>query len=176
VIDRIRVVSNANQNLVLNPNDGSVQAVAPNVFFAAGDANNGTDPNVVFSAYTNNFAGAGTTTLYGIDTNLDVLVTQVAATGALSTVNPVGADLTEIGGFDISGLSGIAYACTQDATLSRSTFWTINLATGQGTMVGMIGAIGGGEVITAMTLAVPGPGALAIMAVGVLGLGRRRRN
>ena len=100
----------------------------------------------------------------------------MAATGSLSTVGPIGTDFTEIGGFDISGLSGIAYACLQDATLSRSTFWTINLATGQGTMVGTIGAIGGGEIITAMTLAVPGPGALATLALGVLGVGRRRRN
>jgi uncharacterized protein (TIGR03382 family) len=131
---------------------------------------------VVSSAYSNNFAGTGSTQLYGIDTNLNILVTQANSAGTLATVGPVGADLTEIGGFDISGLTGIAYATTQDVTLSRSTFWTINLATGQGTMVGMIGAIGGGEVITAMTLAVPGPGALAVAAFGLVGLGRRRRH
>jgi len=176
-IDRIRVVSNANQNMVLNPDTGLQAAPTPtNLFYGAADPNVGTDPNVVFSAYTNNFAGTGSTQLYGIDTNLDILVTQANSAGTLGTVGPVGTDLTEIGGFDISGLTGIAYATTQDVTLSRSTFWTINLATGQGTMVGMIGAIGGGEVVTAMTVAVPGPGELAVAALGVFAFGRRRRN
>ena len=40
----------------------------------AATANATANPNVVGSAYTNNFAGATTTTLYGIDSNLDALV------------------------------------------------------------------------------------------------------
>ena len=38
------------------------------------DPNAGTTPTVVGSAYTNNFAGATTTTLFNIDSNLDIVV------------------------------------------------------------------------------------------------------
>ena len=58
-VDRIRVVSDTGQNLRLNPDTGAVAAVD-------GALNPGA-PHVVGSAYTNNFAGATTTTLYAID-------------------------------------------------------------------------------------------------------------
>ncbi|MFZ4574512.1 MAG: DUF4394 domain-containing protein [Phycisphaerales bacterium] len=170
VIDRIRVVSNANNNYVLNPNTGGI-TVATSLFFGAGDANNGLDPNVVHSAYTNSFAGATSTQLYGLDTGRDILVTQANSAGTLGTVGPVGTDLTELGGFDISGATGTAYATIRDNTIVRSTFWTINLQTGAGTMVG---EVGGGEIITAMTV-VPAPGVGLLAACGSLMLTRRRR-
>lgn len=169
VIDRIRVVSNANNNYVLNPSTGGI-TVATSLFFGAGDANNGMDPNVVHSAYTNAFAGATSTQLYGLDTGLDVLVTQANSAGTLGTVGSLGADLTELGGFDISGATGIAYATVRDNVQVRSTFWTINLQTGAASMVG---EIGGGEIITAMTV-VPSPGALGA-ALGLTALVARRR-
>jgi hypothetical protein len=53
VIDRIRVVSNTKNNYVLNPNDGTATGVTE-LFFGAGDPNSGVNPNVSFSAYTNN--------------------------------------------------------------------------------------------------------------------------
>ena len=169
VIDRIRVVSNTNNNYVLNPNSGAI-TTATNLFFGAGDANNGMDPNVVHSAYTNSFAGATSTQLYGLDTGLDLLVTQANSAGTLGTVGPVGTDLTELGGFDISGATATAYATIRDNVMVRSTFWSINLQTGAGTM---IGEIGGGEIITAMTV-VPSPGALSA-ALGLTVLVARRR-
>lgn len=170
MIDRIRVVSNTNNNYVLNPNTGDVQAVATNVFFAAGDVNQGADPNIVHSAYSNNFVGTTSTQLFGLDTGLDVLVRQANSAGTLNTVGPVNADLTELGGFDISGGTGVAYAVVRDNAQIRSTFWTINLTTGAGSMVGQIG---GGEIITAMTV-VPSPGALCMVGASVM-LGARRR-
>lgn len=176
-IDRIRVVSNQNQNLVLHPDTGA-QTAATAVFFGNADVNFGVDPNVVHSAYSNNFAGTGSTQLYGIDTNLDILVTQANSAGTLGTVGSIGADINEIGGFDISGVTGLAYAVTMDVNLSRSTFWTINLATGQGTMVGMIGQVGGGEIITAMSVTgapVPAPAALGLLATAGW-VSRRRRS
>jgi hypothetical protein len=170
-IDRIRVVSNTNNNYVLNPNTGALQLVATNLNFAAGDANFGADPNVVHSAYNNNRVGATTSQLFGLDTGLDILVRQANNTGVLNTVGPVNTDLTEIGGFDISGLTGNAYAVVRDNVMVRSTFWNINLATGAGSM---IGEIGGGEIIVAMT-AVPAPGVGCLVACGGLLAARRRR-
>lgn len=169
-IDRIRNVSDANQNLVLNPNDGTSTRVT-DLFYEAGDPNEGRDPNIVGSAYTNSFRGATETQLYGIDSGLDVLVTQANSAGTLRTVGSIGTDITDWVGFDISGASGIAYATVGDVNLNRSTFWVIDLDTGAGTMVG---EIGGGTVITAMTV-IPTPGSLVVLGTALVGACRRRR-
>lgn len=170
VIDRIRVVSEADQNLVLNP-DTAASTNATALFYGMGDMNEGMNPNVVGSAYTNSKKGATSTQLYGIDTGLDVLVKQANSAGTLTTVGSLGVDLNDQVGFDISGLSGIAYASVQDASLGQSTFWKIDLNTGAATM---IGAIGGGSQVGCITV-VPAPGASAALAgAGVLALRRRR--
>ncbi len=169
-IDRIRVVSETNQNLVLNPITGAATNATP-LFYGPADPNFGVDPNVVGSAYTNSFAGAATTQLYGIDTGLDILVTQANSAGTLGTVGPLGADLGDILGFDISGGTGIAYAMVLDESSSQSTFWTINLATGA---AAPLGSIGGGSIITAMAV-VPAPAGAALLAIGGIAAARRRR-
>lgn len=51
--------------------DANGQVVAP------GDANAGTDPNIVGGAYTNSISGATQTTFYAIDFALDTLVTPL---------------------------------------------------------------------------------------------------
>ncbi len=170
-IDRIRYVSDANQNLVLNPNDGTSTLVT-DLFYGPGDANEGMDPNVVGSAYTNSFAGSTSTQLYGIDTGLDILVTQANSAGTLGTVGSLGVDLGDAVGFDISGASGVAYASVIDNALSRSTFWTIDLTTGAATG---LGDIGGGALITSIAV-IPSPGAAALLGIGALPLARRRRD
>jgi hypothetical protein len=168
-IDRIRVVSNTNANYVLNPSTGALQAVATNLFYANGDVNAGNDPNVVHSAYNNNFVGTTTSQLFGLDTGLDILVRQANSAGTLNTVGPVNADLTELGGFDISATNN-AYAVVRDNAMIRSTFWSIDLATGAGSMIGQIG---GGEIIVAMTI-VPAPASLALLPLSAMAMRRRR--
>ncbi len=169
-IDRIRYVSDANQNLVLNPNDGTATEVT-SLFFDAGDVNAGMDPNVVGSAYTNSFMGSTSTQLYGIDSALDILVTQANSAGTLMTVGSLGVDVNDTLSFDISGLTGIAYATVQSEDLSRSTFWMIDLSTGDATM---LGEIGGGAVVSSMAVT-PAPGALALLGLSGLAASRRRR-
>ena len=118
VVDRIRVVSDVDQNFRLNPNDGTLVSADTALIYAAGDANAGQNPNVVGSAYTNNVAGAAATTLFGIDSNLDILVRQgstngtliSANSGQLFTVGALGVNTANLVGFDISGATGIAYA------------------------------------------------------------------
>lgn len=75
-MDRIRVVSDVDQNLRLDPITGVVAFVDGSLAYAAGDVNAGIDPNAVHSASINNFAGATTTRLYNVDTGLDVLTFQ----------------------------------------------------------------------------------------------------
>src|SRR5262249_38197453 len=57
VPDRIRVTGLDNQNLRLNPDTGELAATDGTPRFAAGDRNAAATPNIVGSAYANNFAG-----------------------------------------------------------------------------------------------------------------------
>lgn len=168
-IDRIRVVSDANQNLVLHPDLGTA-TLATSLFYAPGDPNFGVDPNVVGSAYDNNFVGTMTSQLYGIDTGLDILVRQANSAGTLTTVGSLGADITNLVGFDISS-NNFAYAASQDVGQSISMFWRINLMTGEATPVGQIG---GGIMITSMAV-LPAPSSLAVCGLAGLVATRRRR-
>ena len=128
-VDRIRLVSDADANLRLNPADG-VTAVAAdtNLSYAPGDPNVGANPNIIASAYTNSFNGASSTTLFGIDTGLDVLVTQNPPNnGTLNTVGALGVDATGGGGFDIAH-NGPARVVLNVGGVSR--LYLINLNTG----------------------------------------------
>jgi hypothetical protein len=164
-IDRIRVVAETNSNRVLHPTT-AVQTVATDVFYAPADPNFGADPNVVHSAYSNNFLGAQTSQLYGIDSGLNILATQANNAGTLGTVGPLGVDVGSVGGFDISGATGTAYAALLPAGSSVSNFYSINLATGAATN---LGAIDGGLIITAMTVAIPEPATLGMSACALIG-------
>jgi hypothetical protein len=129
-VDRIRVVSNAGQNLRLNPDTGAIAATDTNL-------NPGT-PVVSAAAYTNNFAGATTTTLYVIDSGNDTLYIQNPPNnGTLVAVGALGVDASNINGFDIATIGGTAFASLNVGGTSR--LYTINLTTGTATQVAAIG-------------------------------------
>jgi hypothetical protein len=143
-VDRIRVTSDNEQNLRLNPINGSLSNDDPALNYPAGDAHAGANPNIVGSAYTNNFAGAVTTILYDIDSTLDTLVIQESPnSGMLHTVGSLGVNTTDNVGFDISQGTGTAYASLTVGTTPG--LYTINLATGAATLVGTIGGLVLGE-------------------------------
>jgi hypothetical protein len=101
VPDRIRIISNTGQNLRVNPVDG----VAIN-----DGAINPAPASVTAAAYTNNFAGTTTTTLYVIDTNNDMLFIQNPPNnGTLTSGKSIGVDVSASNGFDIGGTSNMAY-------------------------------------------------------------------
>ncbi len=136
-VDRIRVTSDTEQNIRLNPNDGSLTATDVPLSYALGDAHAGANPNIVGSAYTNNFAGATSTTLYNIDSNLDTLVYQDPPnSGLLHTVGSLGVNTSDLVGFDISQGTGTAYASLTVG--GTAGLYTINLANGAATLVGNI--------------------------------------
>ena len=138
--DRIRITSDSDQNIRVNPNDGTATSDLT-LRFAAGDPNDGVNATVVASAYTNNFAGAGATVLYDIDQSLDALVIQDPPnSGTLRTIGPLGVDTGENTGFDISGVTGRAYASlTVGGPLSGVPgLYTIDLVTGAATLIGEI--------------------------------------
>jgi hypothetical protein len=128
-VDRIRIVSDTGQNLRANPNDGTV--------IVDGALNPGT-PVVTAAAYTNNFAGATTTTLYDIDTTTDRLLIQSNPNaGTLTDVGALGVDIQAINGFDFFSGNNTAYAATN--MVGSQILYTINLTTGAATSIGIIG-------------------------------------
>ena len=139
-VDRLRLVSDADQNLRINPNDGT-NLVDTTLAYAAGDVNAGQNPNVVAAAYTNSVSGATTTALYDIDTNLDVLVQQNPANnGTLQTITPLGVDSTNNVGFDIEGTTNTGFAVIQMTGDLSSKFYIVNLsANSPVTFVGQVG-------------------------------------
>jgi hypothetical protein len=155
VVDRIRVTSDADQNFRLNPDDGTVAGVDTPLAYAAGDQNEGVDPNVGGSAYTNSLFSAATTTLYGIDTGLDILVRQGGAggpnDGQLTTIGNLSVNAIGPVGFDVatdfsSGVDFAYVAITGSGGSSR--LYSVNLATGK---VSLVGIIGGNEHIIGIT-------------------------
>lgn len=166
--DRIRVVSNTGQNLRLNPVDGSLSGTDGVLVYAQGDANVGQQPNIAGAAYVNNFAGisATATTLYVIDSRLDILATQGSVnsapvspnTGQLFTVGRLGIDVTDNVGFDVSDVSGIAFAALTPNNETAARLYQINLSTGAAALVGTIGSSAalGGETIRDIAVALTG--------------------
>ena len=174
VVDRIRVTSDTGQNLRLNPNDGKLVLADGTLKYAVGDTNAGRTPNIVGSAYTNSFSGTRITELYGIDSVLDVLVTQTPPNdGTLVTDGSLGFDTGPNVGFDILALGNAAFASLAPQG-GASSFFSINLDSGAATR---IGAIGSGLTITDIAIQqVPEPETLALVMIGLMGLvaGRRR--
>jgi Domain of unknown function (DUF4394)/PEP-CTERM motif len=178
VADRLRVTSNAGQNLRIDVSTGAATVDSPL---------NGPTTSLAAAAYTNNVAGATTTTLYGISAATDTLYIQNPPNnGTLVAVGSLGFDTTGVTGFDISGTSGLGFAALTNGDTAESSLYSINLSTGAASLVGIFG-IGGNPALAAPILgialnvaAIPEPGTYALFAAGLLGVGfirlRRRQH
>ena len=155
VPDRIRLHSDGDQDLRLNPDTGGLAARDSMLAYSANDLGAGFNPNIVGTAYTNSVAGATVTTLFGIDSNLDVLVTlPLPNNGQLFTVGTLGVNISGWAGFDISGRDGMAFAALFNGDPSGlSGLYTINLSTGMATLVGWIGTMGTDSPLRALAIA-----------------------
>lgn len=119
VPDRLRVVGNDGQNLRINVDTGTT--------FTDTTLNGGGSPIVTAVAYTNSFAGAGTTRMFNIDVNQDRLYLQNPPNeGVLSSFVPLGVNATGSSGFDIDGANNMAYAALNVAGVLQ--LHSINLA------------------------------------------------
>ncbi len=146
-VDRLRIVSDTNQNLRINVDTGLTIVDTPLAYNAGPppDLNAGTDPAAVGAAYRNSQPSAfgGVTELYDIDANNDVMVEQDPANaGTLNTEGPLGVDTKLLVGFDIvtvgaspAGDRGFAALKTK----KKSKFYAIDLDTGEATKIGKIG-------------------------------------
>jgi hypothetical protein len=120
-VDRIRIVSDAGQNLRVHPITGAVAFTDTNL--------NPGSPAVSAAAYNSNVAGATATTLYDIDHSTDKLFKQLPPNdGKLEEVGPLGIDVEANTGFDIGGASGIGYALLTVGSTTK--IYSVNLGTG----------------------------------------------
>jgi hypothetical protein len=122
-VDRIRIVSNAGQNLRFNPADGAITVDLAIV---------STTAQISGAAYTNNFAGATTTVLFDIDAMGDRLYKQDPPNnGVLVDVGALGVNVESTNGFDIGSTSGMAYGIFTIAGIQK--LYAVNLTTGAAT-------------------------------------------
>ncbi len=176
-VDRIRVTSDADQNLRLHPGTGVVAAADATLNYAPADPFAAVNPNIVASAYTNNFGGATTTQLFDIDSNLDTLVLQNPPnSGVLNTVGPLGVNITGAAGFDIAGSNGAAFAVLTTPGSSAPALFSIDLTTGAARFLAVLGTT---ETIVGMSIKpTPGvapygvatPGCFGPSAIGSVGV------
>ncbi|MBS0659605.1 MAG: DUF4394 domain-containing protein [Verrucomicrobia bacterium] len=184
-VDRIRIMTSTGTNYRANPITGGLAATDTALAYASGDPNAGTAPQVVGAAYTNNFNGGGTTTLYGYDFTNDALVTVGGLNGSPT---PNGGQVFTIAnitlggasgfaedrgiGFDISGVTGAAYlfgSFSFDGGVQSNSLYTVNLGTGALTSLGSFG-------FAVRDVAfIPEPSTYALCATGLAGLLALRR-
>lgn len=89
VLDAVRLIGSNDQNFAVVNSGGNLNAMAVQtpMTYAPGDVNAGVDPNVSGGTYSNNVPGAANTLFYGLDYDLNTLVT-------ISTVNSTGSSNT----------------------------------------------------------------------------------
>jgi hypothetical protein len=168
-IDRLRIITNANNNFVFNPNDGSL-TTATDVFYAAGDANQGQNPTINAVAYTSaNFGDpVSASQLYGIDTDLDVLTRVANSAGTLNTVGSLGVDVGSRDSFDIAGNDAFA--------IDGRNFYRVNLNTGALSLIGRTDeSLFGLSIATGGAVPEPATWALMILGFGAIGGAMRYR-
>jgi uncharacterized protein DUF4394 len=144
-VDRLRVTSNTGQNLRINVDNGLVQLDVP-LAYQAGDPNFGLAPVVVGIAYSNNFPGASSTVLRGVDIaqSPDLLVIHSNPNGGqLQTSLPLSFDSSLLS-YDVSGLTGTPYFATTAAGVGSSSLFA---------GFTLVGTIGGG--VPVLVIAAP---------------------
>lgn len=154
VADRLRIVSNTGQSLRINVDTGATTT--------DGNINGGAaNTAITASAYTNSFAGTGSTTLYGIDTVNATLYTQNPPNdGTLAMPVALGVAVGSANGFDIDARTNMGYML--GTVGGARNLYSVNLGatTNAATLVGAIGvsenlrgiALRGGQAVTVLGL------------------------
>lgn len=126
--DRLRVISDAGQNLRINVDTGATTT--------DGAINRAVLAQVVAGAYTNSFAGASATELFNLDANANVLTRQAPPNdGTQVDVGPLGVALGGQGALDIAGgANGLVLAALRSGATGPFSLYTVALGTGAATL------------------------------------------
>lgn len=134
-VDKIRVTSDAQQNLRLNVDEGTVLS-------ADKDLNPGM-PQVVGSAYTNSSFTATkptATQLYAVDAATDQLFLQNPPNdGTLTMPKRLRVDVGPNAGFDIAGAENTGYLATSSSRSRGTSLYKVDVTTGKTRELGRIG-------------------------------------
>jgi Domain of unknown function (DUF4394) len=138
-VDKIRVTSDARDNLRLNPDDGTLLSVDTML--------TPTDVQIVGSAYTNSsftaFATRPTVTelyAYDVSGNADRLwIQRPANAGTLIMPLSTGLRLRGSLGFDIAGANNVGWVGGQEVGRFGSRLYRLDVDTGQAKTIGRIG-------------------------------------
>lgn len=137
VPDRLRVVSDTGQNLRINIDTGAATVDTP-LAYAVGDPAAVSTPAVAGAAYTNSAVGAVSTSLYDLDAAQNSLVLQNPPNnGTLTTVGPLGLDVTSAAGLDIVSPGNSAFAVLAVAAVAPSLY-RVDLTTGAASSLGVL--------------------------------------
>jgi len=133
VVDRIRITSDLDQNLRVNPDTGALVQADGTLAYGAGDPGTGANPAVSGSGYTLGvFGGAApaSTTLFDIDTARNTLVRQDPPNdGGLVTIGALGIDVTDNVQMDVAG-NQAAYAALATEGQTGVSLYSINTLSG----------------------------------------------
>jgi hypothetical protein len=147
-VDKIRVTSEADDNLRLDPDPGSLLASDTKLTPA--------EVTVVGSAYTNSsfaaFANRPATTMlfaYDVSSSPDrVWLQNPANAGTLLMPKPLGVDLGLDLGFDIAGADNVGYVAGTPQGQSSAQLYAVDVTSGETRRLGRIGH--GGVTITGL--------------------------
>ena len=161
--DRLRIVSDLDQNLRVNPSNGVVAQLVMGMP-GDGDLNPG-DPDVGATAYSNSFAGTTSTTQYVINAADDTLTPMASPNGGtLGAGLPLGiGDVSNVGGLDIvpgAPAAGLATPPAMGTVTNRALalltvgattrMYSVDLTTGAATAASA--AIGGADPLVDFTV------------------------
>lgn len=159
-VDRIRVMSDAGQNLRLHPETGALAATDPAAAYSDGDASAGRTPQVTSVGYTYNTRDDKLTTNFAIDRSAGTLVTMGTAEGLQPAVSPNTGLLFTVGSlglgmglqavsFDIADRDNTALAAVQARAGAPTRLVLVDLNTGRATVLGTVGR---GEALQGMAI------------------------
>jgi hypothetical protein len=150
-VDRLRVTSDANQNLRLHPDDANVVGADQDL--------NPNDPVVVGSAYTNsafNPTLPTATTLYALDALDDAIYVQNPPNdGTLTMPQQLALNVRGDSGFDIAGKNNVGYVATASDRRPGAELYRVNVMNGNSVKLGQIGR--GAQTITGLAAVQDGP-------------------
>lgn len=143
--EKLRVVSDAGQNLSVDPDSGAVQV----------DASLDTAKvSAVAAAYTTVPNGPFPPTLYVLNSKSkdgEIASTLAPAGGKLLAVGALGSEIGKAGGFDVRGneSEGVAYAAAAAPDATSSKLYLVKLSAGSAKG---LGTIGGGEKVVGLAI------------------------